>query len=224
MFIAVLDGAKWVARLIWTGDRQLATGELAALSASFLAECSSPPLNSYALGTQPTIVLELSAVTERFKAYVAGASSRSQLEFWIADQVLAVTSTDSVAHAAASPESVLAYRLGEAFCVLQADDEEAAHFASRILGCLDQVTDVDGVHDILPLIRQHEAFSVLISKHARGLISRSGFRSIVKKRFPSDSVRPWLEAASLEQLVRLTELIEREDFVSLRSLLALPPA
>jgi hypothetical protein len=169
-------------------------------------------------------VLELSAVAEQFKAYVAGASSRAQLEFWIAGEVLAGAPTDSVAPVPASPDHILAYRLGEAFCVLQADDEEAAHFASRILGCLDQVPDVDSVHDILPLIRQHEAFSVLISKHARGLISRSGFKSIVKKRFPSDTVRPWLEAASLEQLVRLTELIEQEDFVSLRTLLALPPA
>ena len=169
-------------------------------------------------------MLDLSAVTEQFKAYIAGASSRSQLEFWIADQVLAVMPTLSVAPVPASPDRILAYRLGEAFCALQADDEEAAHFASRIIGCLDQVPDVDGVHDILPLIRQHEAFSVLISKHARGLISRSGFKSVVKKRFTFDSVRPWLEAASLEQLVRLTELIEREDFVSLRSLLALPPA
>ena len=64
----------------------------------------------------------------------------------------------------------------------------------------------------------------MISKHARGLISHSGFKSIVKKRFPNDNVRPWLEAASLDQLVRLTELIEREDFVSLRSPLALPLA
>jgi hypothetical protein len=45
-----------------------------------------------------------------------------------------------------------------------------------------------------------------------------------KSGFTFDSVPPWLDAASLEQLVRLTELIEREDFVSLRSLLALPPA
>ena len=169
-------------------------------------------------------MLDLSAVTEQFKAYIAGASSRSQLEFWIADQVLAATHTDTIAATPASPERILAYRLGEAFCVLHADDEEAAHFASRIIGCLDQLPDVEGVHDMLPLIRQHEAFSVLISKHARGLISRSGFKSIVKKRFTSDSVRPWLEAASLEQLIRLTELIEREDFVSLRSLLAIPPA
>jgi hypothetical protein len=169
-------------------------------------------------------VLELSAVTERFKAYVAGASSRAQLEFWIADQVLRITPTDSDTPLPASPERILAYRLGEAFCVLQADDEEAAHFASRIIGCLDQVPDVDGVHDILPLIRHPEAFSLLISKHARGLISSSGFKSIVRKRFTSDSVRPWLEAASLEQLMHLTELIEREDFVTLRSLLAIPPA
>ena len=199
-------------------DGRIAAAELRSVRLP-LSSGVRPATHSY----RP-IVLELSAVTEQFKAYIAGASSRSQLEFWIADQVLAVMPTESVTPVSASPESVLAYRLGEAFCVLQADDEEAAHFASRILGCLDQVPDVDGVHDILPLIRHHEAFSVLISKHVRGLISRSGFKSIVKKRFPFDTVRPWLEAASPEQLVRLTELIEREDFVSLRSLLALPPA
>ena len=118
----------------------------------------------------------------------------------------------------------MAYAIGESFCALQADDEEAGHFAVRILSCLDQVPDVEDVQDILPLIRQHEAFSVLISKYARGLISRAGFKSIVRKRFTFDSVRPWLEEASQEQLARLAELIEREDFVSLRSLLALPPA
>lgn len=118
----------------------------------------------------------------------------------------------------------MAYLIGESFCVLPADDEEAGHFASRVLGCLQQVPDVEEVQLILPLIRHHEPFAVLISKHARGLISRTGFRSIVRKRFTFDGVRPWLEEASLEQLARLADAIEREDFVSLRSLLVLPPA
>src|SRR5690242_2300740 len=105
--------------------------------------------DSSTLGINSRSVLELSAVTEQFKAYIAGASSRAQLEFWIADQVLAATHTDTIAAMPASPERILAYRLGEAFCVLQSDDEEAAHFASRIIGCLDQVPDVDAVHDLL---------------------------------------------------------------------------
>ena len=169
-------------------------------------------------------MLELPAVTERLRAYVAGASSRSELESWIADQVLAGPTFKPVAARAASPEQILAYLLGESFCALQADDEEAGHFASRVLSCLQQVPDVEEVQDILPLIRHHEAFAVLISKHARGLISRTGFKSIVRKRFTFDSVRPWLEEASLEQLTRLADGIEREDFVGLRSLLLLPPA
>jgi len=169
-------------------------------------------------------VLELPAITARFEAYVAGASSRSQLESWIADQVLAGSTSKPVARTAASREQILAYSIGESFCALQADDEEAGHFASRVLSCLQQVPDVEEVQDILPLIRHHEAFAVLISKHARGLISRTGFKSIVRKRFKFDSVRPWLEEASLDQLARLADVIERENFVSLRSLLVLPPA
>lgn len=135
-----------------------------------------------------------------------------------------VLTTESVAPKAASPEQILAYSIGEFFCVLQADDEEAGHFARRVLSCLEQVPDVEEVQDILPLIRHHEAFAILISKHARGLISRTGFKSIVQKRFTFDSVRPWLEEASLEQLARLADVIEREDFVGLRSLLVVPPA
>ena len=169
-------------------------------------------------------MLELPAVTDRLKAYVAGASSRSQLESWIADQVLAATMSTPAARTPASAEQILAYSIGEFFCALQADDEEAGHFASRGVSCLHQVPEVEDVQDILPLIRHYEAFAVLISKHARGLISRTGFKSIVRKRFPFDSVRPWLEDASLEQLVRLADVIEREDFASLRSLLVLPPA
>lgn len=169
-------------------------------------------------------MLELPAITERLRAYVAGSSSRSQLESWIADQVLAAVTTRPAASKAASPEQILAYSIGESFCALQADDEEAGHFASRVLRCLQQVPDVEEVQNILPLIRHHEAFAILISKHARGLISRPGFRSIVQKRFPFDHVRSWLEEASLERLARLADTIEREDFVSLRSLLVHPPA
>ena len=140
------------------------------------------------------------------------------------DLVYAAATAHPVPPGAASPDQVLAYSIGEFFCALQADDEEACHFASRVLSCLNQVPDVEDVQEILPLIRHHEGFAVLIWKRARGLISRTGFKSIVGKRFPFDSLRPWLEEATPEHLARLADLIEREDFVSLRSLLVLPPA
>jgi hypothetical protein len=106
----------------------------------------------------------------------------------------------------------------------QAGDEEARRFTNRVVKCLDQVSDLGDVQDMLPLIQHHEVFAVLISKYARGLISPNGFRSIVSKRFTFATVRPWLEQASHERLARLAELVEREDFVGLRALLALPAA
>jgi hypothetical protein len=169
-------------------------------------------------------VLELPAVSEHFRAYVAGTSSRSELESWIADQVLTLRTGGPATGVAPSPDQILAYSLGESFCALQGDDEEASYFARRVLSCLAQVTDSDDVLDLLPLIRHHEAFALLISKYARGLIKPTGFRSVIKKRFTFDSVRPWLEGASLQHLNRLVEAVEQEDFVGLQSLLVLPPA
>jgi hypothetical protein len=169
-------------------------------------------------------VLELPSVTARLRAYVAGDSSRSELEWWIADQVLSATEASSEDTEARSGDQILAYSIGEAFSALQGDDEESRLFAKRVVSCLEQMSDAEEVQDLLPLIRHHDAFAVLISKFARGLISPSGFRSIVRKRFTFDSVRPWLEQASHERLARLAELIEQEDFVGLRSLRALPTA
>jgi hypothetical protein len=163
-------------------------------------------------------------VSERLGAYVAGTSSRSQLEWWIADQVLSLSDVPRAETQTNSPDQMLAFSIGEGFLALQGDDEQARLFARRVLSCLDRLADVEEVQDMLPLIRHHEAFAVLISKYARGLISPNGFRSIVRKRFAFDSVRPWLEQASHDRLARLAELIEREDFVGLRSLLALPAA
>lgn len=162
----------------------------------------------------------------RLRAFVAAETSRDDVEFWIADQVMTLTATPiEIPGSAAEAETrLLASQIGEAFCSLQRDDEEARHFATRVLGCVDQISEAGMVMDLLPLIHHHEAFSILVSKHARGLISRAGFRSIVKKRFTFDEVRPWLEEASTEQLAALMASIEASDFRLARSLLSLPAA
>ena len=92
-------------------------------------------------------MLELSAITDRFKTFIAGASGRSELESWIADQVITVTPTYLGEPVAVPPDQILAYSIGESFCALQGDDEKAAHFAPRILSCLEQVLDVEDVQD-----------------------------------------------------------------------------
>jgi hypothetical protein len=170
--------------------------------------------------------MQLADITARFAAFVAGKASRDDVEFWVAEQIMTPrgnpTTTDRTD--SQSETRMLVYLIGESFCSLQCDEEEARHFATRVLACIDQISEPDVVIDLLPLIRHHEDFSILVSKHARGQISRAGFRSIVKKRFTFDDVRSWLESASNEQLAELIDAIEGSDFRRARSRLSLPAA
>ena len=83
---------------------------------------------------------ELSTVTDQFKAYVAGASSRSRPSSGLRTRFWRSRLPILLAPLPTSPERILAYRLGEAFCALQADDEEAAHFASLVIGLSGSAT------------------------------------------------------------------------------------
>jgi hypothetical protein len=169
--------------------------------------------------------MELVDIRTRFTDFLAGKVSRDDVDFWIADQVMTPSetrNTESDFTDSRSEARVLAYLIGESFCSLHRDEEEARLFATRVLACVDQILEPNAIVDILPLLRQHEDFSVLVSKYARGLISRAGFRSIVKKRFAFDEVRPWLENASNDQLAALMNTIEASDFRRARSLLSLP--
>jgi hypothetical protein len=170
--------------------------------------------------------MELADITTRFAAFVAGEVSRDDVEFWVAEQIMTPRENPAAIDRSdgQSETRMLVYLIGESFCSLQRDEEEARHFATRVLACIDQISEPDVVIDLLPLIRHHEDFSILVSKHSRGRISRAGFRSAVKKRFPFDDVRSWLEGASNELLAELTDAIERSDFQRARSLLSLPAA
>ncbi len=116
---------------------------------------------------------------------------------------------------------MLAYKLAEVVCSTVGPDEEVVLLVRRVLECLDQIQDPGDALDLLPLIVHHDAFSILVSKHARGIISPAGMRSVIAKRFPFDAIRPWLEAASPGQLQTVCERVESGDFRGLRSILTL---
>ncbi|HJQ12598.1 MAG TPA: hypothetical protein VJ840_16315 [Gemmatimonadaceae bacterium] len=152
--------------------------------------------------------------------------SRDDAQLWVANAVM----TPEASKEESSPDDIpnesrqLAFLIGQSFCAFQQDGEEARLFATRVLHCLEQVNEPDAVIDLLPLIRHHEDFSILVKKYQRGLISRSGFRSIVQKRFTFDDVRFWLAEASIDQLESLVGAIENSEFALARPLLALPAA
>jgi len=170
--------------------------------------------------------IQLADITTQFTDFVAGKVSRDDVGAWIAEKIMTppATQTEADRLGGDSETRTLVYLMSESLCSLQRDEEEACHFATRVLACIEQVDEPDVVIGLLPLIRHHEDFSILVSKHARGRISRAGFRSIVKKRFAFDAVRSWLEGASNDQLAALMEAVEASDFRRARSQLSLPAA
>jgi hypothetical protein len=114
-------------------------------------------------------------------------------------------------------DHVLAYTLSDAVCSLLGPEEDVRLLVDRVLTCLEQLKDTNAVLDLLPLIRRHDRFSVLVSKYDRGLISRTGIESAMTKSFPSAASLPWLLAATQSELVELSALIEADDYKAVRS-------
>jgi len=170
--------------------------------------------------------MDLESLSQQLRSFVKEEISRDDAQAWVADAVMTpkAGSDEQVADRPPSETRQLAFLIGESFCAFQHDEEEAKLFATRVLHCLEQVREPEGVMDLLPLIRHHEDFSILVKKYQRGLISRTGFRSIVKKRFKFEEVRSWLADASIEHLESLVDAIENSEFILARSLLALPAA
>jgi hypothetical protein len=183
-----------------------------------------PQLKRDPLGasTSLSVAPNLLEVTELFRAFDAGNISRRRLEESLADRVLTLPSQPYAPQEPTGDDGMLAYKLAEAVCAATGSDEEVVPLVRRVLECLSQISDPGDALDLLPLIVHHDEFSVLVSKHARGLISPVGMRSVIAKRFSFDAVRPWLEAASLERLQAACERLESSDFRGLQSLLALP--
>ncbi len=169
------------------------------------------------------MAISLPEVTELLHAFDAGSLSRARLEGSLADRVMTPPSqADPGPPEPAGDDGVLAYKVAEAICSSTGSDEDVVLLVRRALECLNQIPDPGDVLDLLPLIVNHDEFSVLVSKHARGVISTAGMRSVIAKRFSFDAVRRWLETASPERLQAVCERVESSDFRGLRSMLVLP--
>ena len=166
------------------------------------------------------MTLGLPEVTDLLRAFDVGSLSRADLEGSLAERVMTPPSqADAEPLEPPGDDGQLAYMLAETICFSTKPDEDIVLLVRRVLECLSQISDPGDALDLLPLIVHHDEFSVLVSKHERGVISRTGMRSVIAKRFTFDAVRPWLESASLQQLQAACDRLESGDFRGLRSML-----
>ena len=164
---------------------------------------------------------DLPEVLDLFREYDEERLSRDSLEATLAERVLTTpVQRDRPPDTAISDARMLAYKLAEVVCGMTGPEEAVALFTRRVLQCVAQIADPGDILDLLPVIQHHDEFSVLVSKHVRGLITPSGMRSIIAKRFSFEALHPRLETASAEQLQAVCDLVESGEYQRLQTLLA----
>lgn len=78
--------------------------------------------------------------------------------------------------------------------------------------------------DVLPLIRREAKLCEAIGKHRAGVISRTGFLSVISENFRFESVRGWLSEATLPSLEELCANLHSGDYLAVEQQLPRPPA
>lgn len=167
--------------------------------------------------------IELSQIRGAFDDYLTERLDRESTQALIADWMLSPVPNE-VQDVPQRADRTLAFNLAEVFCGLDGPEADTKDYVSRVVACLDQVSDPDDVFDLIPLILHHDEFAILVSKHQRGLISSAGLQSIIAKRFRFTVHREWLGSASIGQLNALSQRIEGDDYRGAASVLATPPS
>jgi hypothetical protein len=162
--------------------------------------------------------LTLEDLIEQLRRFAGGAIDRPALErsftpLLIADP-LDVTKGDDDPWRTASDDSRLLWRLVYMFETGGADDAAERTLAGRIVRCLDSTGDSALTHLLLPLVADQERFNSIVEKHARGIISRTGFLCVIDESGYPPHVKLWLRHAGAEALKGLCALLDRGAYRS----------
>jgi hypothetical protein len=159
----------------------------------------------------------LGEVVALLTGYREGSLRRDDLEHGLADLVMHLPDQPAPQESQATPEEILAFQLAEAICGMTGPEEDLRLFIQRVLRCIDQLHDPDDTLDMLPPIRQLDSFSILVSKHARGVMTAPALRSVIAKRFRFDQHRQWLESAAWPR--NCLKRLEEDDYEGAQRLL-----
>jgi hypothetical protein len=99
--------------------------------------------------------------------------------------------------------------------LIEADAEDGASLKetmSRIVESLARTASAEVTHELLPVLLDQGRLCAVVAKHRAGIISRTGFLSVIAECGYPDHVKLWLQAASHDALGRLCERLERHEY------------
>jgi hypothetical protein len=150
--------------------------------------------------------LTLDDFSLQLRRFTAGEIGLPELVEWIAP-ILAADSLDieesaDPAWESSPDETRLLWRLIYHF--ESATDEAALRAdAARILGFHDATRDAAVTYELLPLLLDQDRLCAIIDKHTAGIISRTGFLSVVTESGYQPHVKLWFARASARALERM---------------------
>lgn len=162
----------------------------------------------------------LPGLLERLDALAAGELTEEALEAWLTPALnadpLGAERTDAAPWDRAPDEARLFWRLVYLFVdapgVLGGDEAARRRLAGRVAACARSTASPALTHELLPLVADQDRLCLIVERHVRGVISRTGFLSVIAESGYPPHVKLWLEHAGHDALRRLCALLEAGEY------------
>ena len=165
----------------------------------------------------------------QLRALATGEIGREAVEAWLAP-VVAADPLD-VAESDAEPwedgghdEERLFWRLVYLVESTPDDAEEMLReVAARVVACLASTASAADTHELLPLVLDADRLCVIVERHRRGIISRTGFLSVLAESGYPPHAKLWLEHADGPALESLCAAIAADAWERVARMLERKP-
>ena len=138
------------------------------------------------------------------------------------DDPLDITLADASPWDVAPDEERLFWRI--VYLIESSDDGPILRDTSRcIVECLARTSSPTITHELFPLLLDQSRLCAVVAKHMAGLISRTGFLSVLAESGYPDHIKLWLQAASHDALVRLCERLATHRYDHVAEGFEVPP-
>jgi hypothetical protein len=183
--------------------------------------------------------MTLADLTQRLDDFAHARTSHAELQEWfdtlLAADALGVERSDSAPWDVAPDDTRLFWRLVYLF---ESDEEERIResvgdgegsesprrrFARRVVDCVASTGSAATTLELLPILIDQDRFCAIVGKHARGVISRTGFLSVLAESGYPSHIKLWLEHAEPAHLERLCERLAQGAYTEVATAFARRP-
>jgi hypothetical protein len=168
----------------------------------------------------------------QLQGYAAGTLTREELDAWcapvLAADPLGAEDGEDGEWAEAPDEERLYWRLLYLVETSAGGDEAAEAgtraLVGRVLGCLAATGSAADTLELLPLLADQPRLCAIVERHARGVVTRTGFLNVLANAGYPPHARLWLERAGGGALAELCARLGAGEYAVVARLLERAPA